>query len=61
MFIGIIGVLIVLVLIALYGCLRTSTDYDKQVEDEIQEAFLRQYQKNRSSKHEKAKASKEKQ
>lgn len=45
MLIGIIGIFIILVSLILYGCLKTSTDYDKQVEDDMQEAYLKQYQK----------------
>ena len=45
MLIGIIGIFVILVSLILYGCLKTSTDYDKQVEDDIQEAYLKQYQK----------------
>ena len=45
MLIGIIGIFIILTSLVLYGCLKTSTDYDKQVEDDIQEAYLKQYQK----------------
>ena len=42
---GIIVIFIILVSLILYGCLKTSTDYDKQVEDDMQEAYLKQYQK----------------
>ena len=47
MLIGIIGIFVILVSLILYGCLKTSTDYDKQVEDDMQEAYLKQYQKTK--------------
>ena len=60
MLIGIIGVLFILVMVILYGCLRTATAYDKEVEDEMQEAFLRQYKKDKLPNHEHTEASEEK-
>lgn len=60
MFMGIMGVLIILVIITLYGCLRASTDYDEQVEDDMQEAFLRQYQQTKSLNHKHTKTNRKK-
>lgn len=60
MLIGIIGILCILVMVILYGCLRTSTAYDEEVEDEMQEAFLRQYKKDKLSNHEHTETSEEK-
>lgn len=60
MFIGIIGILFILVMVILYGCLRTATAYDKEVEDEMQEAFLRQYKKDKLSSYEHIETSEEK-
>ena len=58
MLIGIIGIFIILVSLILYGCLKTSTDYDKQVEDDMQEAYLKQYHKAKALKSKDSKSSK---
>ena len=50
MLIGIVGILVVVIIILIYGLLKASTDYDQRVDDKEQEMFLHQYRQI-NSKH----------
>lgn len=40
---GISGAIILVVILFAYACLRVSTMYDREIDDQMQEAFVRKY------------------